>query len=143
TKNLAIADLAAVAGAAASDDRVVRPFNEGVVHGDLQFNLAKQVHRDLTAAVDLSLPYLPAECFDVHDRQADDFDFREGGFHVFQLAGLDYCDDQLHGGGELFVGRWEDEWAKRPFRLVSMVKDRPSVEHPKRPTSGDRIGLVA
>ena len=63
----------------------------------MQLHFAQQIDRDLLAAIDLGLPLLPAEALAVHDREPHDLDLREGGLHVFELAGLDDGDDELHG----------------------------------------------
>ena len=59
--------------------------------------LRSRLTRDFAAAVHLGLALLPAEALHVHDRQADDLDLGEGGFHVLELAGLDDGDDEFHG----------------------------------------------
>jgi hypothetical protein len=95
-KDLAVADFARAAGPAPFNDRVDRRLDEMVVDRNHQLHLPQQIDRDLMAAINLSLPLLPAEALHVHDRQPNDFDFRKGRLHVFKLAGLDNRNDELH-----------------------------------------------
>jgi hypothetical protein len=67
-----------------------------IVHRNLKLHLAQEIDRDFPAAEDFGLALLPAEPLHVHDGEAHDLDFGEGGFDVFQLTGLDYGDDELH-----------------------------------------------
>lgn len=103
-KDFAVADRAVVPRAAPFDDRVDRRLDEIVVDGDLQLDLAEQIDCDFSAAENFGLALLPAEALDVHDRESDDFHFREGGFNVFQFAGLDDGDDEFHGSNDGFFG---------------------------------------
>ena len=97
-EDLAVADLAAGAGAAAADDGVDRRFEKLLVDGDHQLHLAQQVHGEFVAAVDLGLSPLPPKALDVHHGQAEDFDVGQGLLDGFQPMGLNHGDNELHGG---------------------------------------------
>ena len=86
-EDLAVADFAALAGAAAFDDGVDRGLDEFFVDGDLQLHLAEQVDGELVAAIDLGVPFLPAEALHVHHRQAKDFDLGQRRLHGFSRLG--------------------------------------------------------
>src|SRR5262245_60743132 len=88
-EDLAVADLALVAGASGLDDRLDRRLDELVVDGDLQLHLAQQVDGVLVAAVDLGVALLAAEALDVADGQADDLDFVERFLDRLELRRLD------------------------------------------------------
>ena len=98
-EDLAVADFAGRAGAAALDDGVDRRFEELLVDGDHQLHLAQEVDGELVAAVGLGLPALAAEPLHVHHGQAEDLDVGQGLLDGLQTMGLDDGDDQFHVKG--------------------------------------------
>lgn len=96
-KNLAVADLPFFAAPAAFNDGADRLLDEIVVDGDLQLHFPQEVHFVFVAAIQFGLPLLPPETLAIEHRQAEHLDFREGGFYLFQFAGLNDSDDQFHG----------------------------------------------
>src|SRR5436309_10883582 len=63
-EDLAVADLAGVAGAGGVHDRLDRRLHERLVDGDLQLDLRQQPDLELAAAVDLGEAALPAAAAD-------------------------------------------------------------------------------
>src|SRR3954468_24772178 len=98
-EDLAVADAALGAGAPGLHDGVDRRLHEVLVDGDLQLDLAEEVHGQLVAAVDLGVPLLAAEALHVHDGQAEDLDLVERFLDRFQLRRLDDGEDEFHGSG--------------------------------------------
>src|SRR5262245_58502365 len=91
---LPVADLA---GASRSGDRVDDLVHAVVVHDDLDANLGHEVHLVLSAAIDLGVPSLAPEAFDVGGGEPAHADLAESLFHRLDPVWLDHRRDQLHG----------------------------------------------
>src|SRR5689334_4661485 len=87
-EDLAVADLAVGPTPPRFEDGVDGRFDEVLIDGDLELDLAEQVDRDLVPAIDLGIPLLAAESLNVHDGQAEDLDLREGFLDSLELGGL-------------------------------------------------------
>src|SRR5947209_13293613 len=59
-EDLAVADLPGTGGAGGVNDGLDRAIDEGVVDGDLQFQLGQELYLDLGAAIHLGIAALPA-----------------------------------------------------------------------------------
>ena len=119
-EDLAVADLARVAGASGVNDRFHGRFDEGIIDGDLQFQLGQQAHLKLGAAINLGVPSLSAAASDVADghqvyvalveRLLDGFQFirpDDGGdqLQAKDLSGTGLCDLGVLCGCCFFSGR--------------------------------------
>ena len=92
-EDFTVADLAFIAGAAPFDNRPDRRLDEIVVDGDLKLDLTEEIHFVLMAAIQLRLPFLPAETLAIEDRQAKDLNLSQRLLHRFQSAGLNDGND--------------------------------------------------
>jgi len=86
-ENLAVADAALRSGAAASMMALTVGSHEVLVDGDLQLDLAEQLHGEFVAAVDLGVAFLTAEALHVHDGSCGRPRLAEGLLDGFELDG--------------------------------------------------------
>src|SRR5438552_17866256 len=73
-KDLAVADAALGSGSACVHNRVHGRLDEVFIARNLELNLAKQVYRQLVAAIDLGESFLPAKALNVPAGPAEHFD---------------------------------------------------------------------
>src|SRR5580692_11931007 len=109
-KNLAVADLPGLGGAADGFDD---PLDLVGRHRDLDADLRQEVHRIFGAAIDLGMALLPAIALDLGDGHAVHADGQQRVAYVFELERLDDRYDELHGR---ILGRFLGTF---PRRLVA------------------------
>ena len=96
-EDLAIANVAFGSRSTAFDDGLNGRFNELLVDGDLQLDLAPKINGKFIVAIFVRFPLLSTESLAIHDCQAKNFDLAKCRLDRFEMVGLNNGDDQLHG----------------------------------------------
>ena len=92
-EDLAVADLS---GFCAFDDRLDRAFNEFIAHSDFNLRFWQKIDDVFGAAIQFSMPALPAETFDLADRHTLNSYLAQSVTDIIEAKRFNYGGDKLH-----------------------------------------------